>query len=225
MNKNYEVEVLEVRESAMTRVKQVVKDLRKGIVKPYFFGKIQDCSCDLDKIALVDTLEYLWIFINRSEEIENFLVNPIKDQFKQIDEYYTYNDANSLSDDFEYTMYKRYIDGKPQDGVYLRMSIHLYGDARANFSEDIYLYFKDIEDQEEFTDECLYGTDDSDYKCKYMSTEIDYKTWCIDIDAWNDETNVYLDEENVGFETTTFVLENIEQEIREFIANGYKIKE
>lgn len=91
----------------------------------------------------------------------------------------TYNFGAPVSNDMYYHIYNK----KNNNGCYIVISIHRYGDVRGNYTDEAVLLFNSVDEFYEVLYDCNI----------YTSIDVDGKTYSVDVNFFSDTLEVYDD--------------------------------
>jgi hypothetical protein len=116
-----------------------------------YFRHIYSNEVDATTISILDVLENLrpyeinnFDIMNYLEEKEESIISVSFEEFLEIEEYEETSASNSynwnapISNHFNYVIYESNL----YDGIIVEFKVHRFGDVRYNYSEEIYLQFK-----------------------------------------------------------------------------------
>lgn len=173
-----------------TTIKNLMEQLQDIRGKEVGYGYFRHTERDIKEnelcIDVLDILEYL-----ESEEITTGVAwdkeeecdfeYPIADYIElgleegwieEIESGYTYNYCSPLNHNIAYEIY---YDNEKYDYL-VKMCVHMFGDARTGFSEDVYLQFDNRDDFFEIINEVR----------KYVEIELDNEKYYIEISPLSD---------------------------------------
>ena len=116
-----------------------------------YFRKIYSNEVDATTISILDVLENLrpyeldsFDIMNYLEEKEESIISVSFEEFLEIEEYEEISANNSynwnapISNHFNYRIYESNL----YEGIIVEFMVHRFGDVRCNYTEEIYLQFK-----------------------------------------------------------------------------------
>ena len=128
-----------------------LKNLEGKEVGSGYFRHIYSNEVDATTISILDVLENLrqyeidsFDIMNYLEEKEESIISVSFEEFLEIEEYKeisannSYNWSAPISNHFNYNIYESDL----YDGIIVEFKVHRFGDIRYNYSEEIYLQFK-----------------------------------------------------------------------------------
>lgn len=203
-----------------------MKELRGADVRVFGQPTTLSNECDDFTIDIVDILEalsdyelvslYDYDYDENGEEFERDILeecNDADDILNELEKWgyikdtcdykgdNSYNWSSPINHDFDIKQYDNMLD----NGVFIVLKCHRYGDVRGNYTNEVVLKFDS--DYEFF--ELLMDTD------KYFTVEVDGVEYGCSVDCTRDWIEVWNDDNNIQLEVCAWDEEELIENIRE----------
>lgn len=155
----------------MKTLKSVIEDIKnlRG-VDVTIFGQPTKLDSEVGKFT-IDVIDVLEAIADYEIDADDINIDSFVNYYKADN---TYNWNSPISNDINFEIYK-------EDGYYICVRVHRYGDVRCNYTDDIWFYFDNDYTFYELVSETTI----------YETVEIDGNTYNVDVNVFQEGFEVY----------------------------------